>query len=133
MLQTRCNWWRLTWLLVVVCLASTASAQTPIQTPVPADLAVRWTHDGINTTEFLLTVDGTRFSLGLPIPVAEVYTVAAPTAARMALTPGTHQLTLIAKGDGGESASDPLSVVVTIGAPSTATGFSLTLTQSVAK
>ena len=103
-------------ILACLCVATVASAQTPVPSPTPPTTKLCWDHDGVSLDRFDLAVDGgAGTSVGKPVPVGTMYCVPFP-----ALTPGTHTLVVSACNIAGCAAAAPfpVSVVVVPTAPS---------------
>lgn len=105
-------------LLFALCLCGPAYGQTvqpttiTIQAPLQ-DTRVSWEHDRQNTTEYILAIDGNWWSLGFPDPSLNLVHVAVlPAPAIAALTVGSHGVSIVSRGPGGETRSDTLTVVV---------------------
>jgi hypothetical protein len=91
-------------------MAVSAAAQTPVPSPTPSTTRLAWTHDGVNTDRYELSVDGAITDLGPLTPYSGTeYRIPFP-----ALTPGSHTLIVRACNVAGCAASEPFPVQVVV-------------------
>ena len=97
--------------LGVLSITGSALAQTTqVPSPTPATVKLAFDHDGANTDNYVLVIDGTAQSLGKLVPVAgQNYEVPFP-----ALIPGQHTLLLCAENIAGRSCSTPFQVQMVV-------------------
>jgi hypothetical protein len=110
-------------LLVAPILAQNATLTTGQTFTLSAD------HDGVNTTAYRVYVDDAQ--VGPDIPVSALANGTVTTSPLPALAEGTHAVRLAAVGPGGETKSDPLSIVVTLPPPSKPTNLRITAVVSI--
>jgi hypothetical protein len=108
------------WLVMagIAISISGVSAQHPVPSPVPPTYKLTWDHDGINVSQWTVTIDDGLASGVVPTPMGGACaldgTICSWQIPFPALTPGTHTLRVSACNVAGCGVSEPFAVVVVV-------------------